>query len=560
VNKKWNIIEPDVSIVNRLAEELRINKIICQILANRGIKSSLQAKRFLEAGLDDLEEPFLIKDMQRAVDRIIQAVSLKEKILIFSDYDVDGITSCAILEAQLQMMKADFFHYIPHRIKEGYGLNINVVNLAVKRKVRLLICLDCGICSFNEIEKLNGYGIQTIIIDHHTPKEGRLPNAYAIVNPKQKDCPFSFKELAAVGIVYKLVYCLAKEHKNHYLQLATLGTVADVVPLLGENRIIVKNGLKHLNQNPSLGIRALIKESGLGNKEINPARISFILAPRINASGRIDSAELSLGLLTSQSEQEAVEIAKNLNQHNRERQRIGDDILKEAISLVERNINFKDHYVIVLFKEDWHVGVLGIVAAKIAERYFRPTIIISLKDGIGKGSGRSIQGFHLYNALSECAEYISEFGGHSQAVGLNIPKENIDNFIQSLNKVAREKIVVDELLPSLNIDAQLPLGLINSHLIRQCQLLGPFGIGNPRPLFCTHNLFVKSPPQILGKDTIKFWVSDGEYTFEAIGFGFKEMAAYLKPKQKVDLAYNLLEDNMASLNPVILEIKDIRFD
>jgi len=559
MQKQWNIIEADVGVVETLAEELRINKILCQILANRGIVSPGEAKKFISATLDDLEDPLYMKDMDRAVERIKSAIAKKEDILIFSDYDVDGITSCAILESQLQDLGANVSHYIPHRIKEGYGLSMSAANLAIKKGFKLLICLDCGITGFKEVDKLNSKKIDTIIVDHHNPKKDQLPKAFAIVNPKQEDCPYPFKDLAAVGLVYKLVYALTKKHKQKYLELVTLGTIADVAPLLGENRIIVKQGLDYLNQSSCLGIKALIKESGLKDKEINPGRVSFILAPRINASGRVDSAEASLNLLLAQSQEEAAEIARNLNEHNRNRQKIGDNVMREAMDLVERTVNFKDHHVIVLSKENWHLGVLGIVASRIAERYFRPTIIISLKDGKGKGSGRSIQGFHLYNALTECSAHLLEFGGHSHAVGLNIEKDKLKDFNDSLNNIAKERIILDELRPSIDIDAQLPLSRIEKGLINDCDLLGPFGKGNPRPVFCTHSLIIKSNAMILGRDTIKFWVTDGEFTFQAIGFGFKDIASYIVPKTKIDLAYTLSLDNWKDINSILLEVKDIHF-
>ena len=559
MQKEWNIVDADVGAVEILAEELKINKILCQILANRGIISPKEAKRFIGATIEDLEDPLLMKDMERAVGRMRKAITKKEKILIFSDYDVDGITSCAILESQLQSLGANVSHYIPHRIKEGYGLSMSVVNLAIKKGIKLLICLDCGITGFDEVEKLNSKKIETVIVDHHNPKADRLPKAFAIVNPKQQGCLYPFKDFAAVGLVYKLAYALSGKHKQKYLEFVTLGTIADVVPLLGENRIIVRQGLDYLNKSSCLGIKALIKESGLKDKEINPGRVSFILAPRINASGRVDSAETSLDLLLAQSEEEAAQIARNLNEHNRNRQKIGNGVMKEAIDLVERTINFKEHHVIVLSKDDWHLGVLGIVASRIAERYFRPTIIISSKNGRGKGSGRSIQGFHLYNALTECSAHLLEFGGHSHAVGLNIETKNLKEFRDSLNNIAKERIVLDELRPSIDIDAQLPLGLIKEKLIEECNLLGPFGAGNPRPVFCTHNLTVKSNAILLGRETIKFWVTDGEFTFQAIGFGFKDVASYIVPKTKIDLAYTLSLDNWRDINSILLEVKDIRF-
>ncbi|MDD5618363.1 MAG: single-stranded-DNA-specific exonuclease RecJ [Candidatus Omnitrophica bacterium] len=559
MQKKWIIKESEVALVESITKELGIDKVISQILSNRGIKTPAQAKRFLSCDLKDLYSPFSLKDMDKAVERIKKAITKKEKILIFSDYDVDGITSCAILEKELKSLGAKVSHYIPHRIKEGYGLSMNAASLAHKDKIKLLIALDCGIKSSKEVEQLSKHNIDTIIVDHHQPEIGILPRAYAIVDPKRSDCAYEFKNLAAVGLTYKLICALRGENIPDYLDLVTLGTIADVVPLVDENRIIVKSGLGKINKSSNFGIQALIEASGLKDKEINPGKVSFILAPRINASGRVDSAEVSLSLLLSEDCDQAKQLAGRLNTHNRMRQKIEEGVLKEALDLVERNINFNEHYVIVLSKEDWHVGVLGIVASKIADKFFRPTIIISLKNGVGKGSGRSIAGFHLFDALLECKKHLKEFGGHSHAIGLNIETAKLKDFISDLNNIAKEKIEIGDLRPVMDIDAKLPLFLLNHDLVKQIQALEPFGIGNPKPVFCSHNLTVKSQPQILGRDTIKFWVSDGDRTFETIGFGFKEFAPYLTPSKKIDLAYSLSLDNWNDVNSLLLEMKDLKF-
>ena len=557
MQKKWITREPDLEAVESLSKSLGLDKVFSQILANRGIKTEQQARRFLKSSLEELYCPFTLKDMDKAVARIKKAVSEKERILIFSDYDVDGITSCAVLEEALRELGADVSHYIPHRVKEGYGLNQNAIKIARKQDIKLLIALDCGIKSFKEVESLNKYKIDAIIVDHHQPEAGALPEAYAIINPKRADCSYEFKFLAAVGLVYKLVCALDEDNKSKFLDLVCLGTVADVMPLIDENRIIVKTGLSSINNTSNLGIKALIEASGLKDKQINPGRISFILAPRINASGRVDTAETSLNLLLANTYLEAKELAGHLNIHNRNRQKIEEKVFKEAIDLVEK-MHFQDNHIIVLAKEDWHIGVLGIVASKIADRFFRPTIIISLKDGLGKGSGRSIPGFHLFDALLTCSKYLKDFGGHSHAVGLSIEKAKLSDFISDINNVSKERIELDVLRPTLDVDAKLPLVFLNHGLIEQIEGLGPFGIGNPRPVFSSHNLTVKSEATILARDTIKFWVTDGERTYEAIGFGLKDFYPYIKPQRKIDLAYSLSLDNWQDINSILLEVKDIK--
>ncbi|MDD5005330.1 MAG: single-stranded-DNA-specific exonuclease RecJ [Candidatus Omnitrophica bacterium] len=558
MQKKWSIREPNLEAVENIQRSLGLNKVLSQILANRGIKTDNQARRFLKSDLEDLHSPLALKDMDKAISRIKKAISAKEKIFIFSDYDVDGITSCAILEKELKELGAIVSHYIPHRTKEGYGLNLNAVKLAHKENIQLFIALDCGIKSFKEVELLNKYKIDTIIVDHHRPEEDKIPCAFAVINPKQRDCSYEFKDLAAVGLVYKLICALQGKNSDKYLDLVTLGTIADVVPLVDENRIIVKKGLEVINNTSNFGIKALIEASGLKDKQINPGSVSFILAPRINASGRVDTAETSLSLLLSQDYDEARQLAAHLNTHNRLRQKIEEEVLREALELVDK-MHFKDCHVIVLAKEGWHIGVLGIVASKIADRFFRPTIIISLKDGVGKGSGRSIPGFHLFDALLSCSKYLKDFGGHSHAVGLSIDKDKLEDFQKDLDKIAGERFEPDMLKPVLEIDAQLPLMLLNHDLIGELQKLGPFGLGNPRPLFCSHNLTIKSNAVLLGRDTIKFWVTDEDCTYEAIGFGLRDFAPYILPSKRVDLAYNLSLDNWQDANSILLEVKDLKF-
>lgn len=560
MQKKWIIKEPDIDAVEALHKALGIDKIICSILANRGIQTAQQAQRFLQAELKDLHDPFTLRDMDKAVERIRRAVAKKENILIFSDYDVDGVTSCAIVEKELTRFGGHVTHYIPHRVKEGYGLNMNAVSLARKRGASLLIALDCGIKNFKEVKALSNHGIDTIIVDHHQPEDNNsLPEAYAIVNPKRRDCPYQFRDLAAVGLVFKLVCALDEASSERYLDLACLGTIADVMPLLDENRIIVKKGLDAINKKSNVGIAALIEASGLKDREVNPGRVSFILAPRINASGRVDSAETSLDLLLATEEAMAQELAGHLNAHNRFRQKIEDEVLKEALNMVERDINFNEHCVIVLAREGWHVGVLGIVAAKIADKFLRPTIIISTNGGTGKGSGRSVAGFHLFEALLGCSQYLEYFGGHSHAVGLTIAPARIADFAKDLNTIAKDRLIFDQLRPTVTIDAQLPLVFLKEGLIAHLQELAPFGQGNPEPVFCTHNVTIKSTATVLGRETIKFWVSDGERTCEAIGFGMKDFARYIVPSRKAHIAYTVTVDSWQDINSLLLEVKDLQF-
>jgi len=558
MQKIWKIIEPDIELKNRLSQELGISSLFVQLLINRGITDKINAEVFLKSEMRDLHDPFLMEGMKKVVERIALAVKNKEKVFIATDFDVDGMTSCTILETELKRCGLRIEHYMPHRVKDGYGLNPAAVKQAKIFDAKVFIALDCGITSFNEALELKQSEIDFIIVDHHEPPAAVLPCAFAILNPKQKTCSYPFKDLATVGLVYKIIQALKAQDARDYLDLVALGTVADVAPLKGENRIFVRHGLDVLNDTKREGLRSLMEAAGIKKKKISTHSISFILAPRLNASGRIDSAHTSLDLLLSQDVQEADKLAKSLNTCNRERQKIEEKVFSEAMDLIEREVNFKDDFVIVLCREDWHPGVLGIVASKIADRFYRPTIIISFKEDIGRGSARSIRNFHIYEALSQCEPYLKEFGGHKYAAGLTIDRKNIMEFKTLLNTIARKNFQTDELVPELEIDAQIPFSLIDEKLMDNIDRLSPYGEGNRRPVFVSRNLIVKSKPMLVGKGSIKFWASDGELTFEAIGFGMNDFFGMVSGAPRIDLAYCLGWDEWSPENPIQLEIKDIK--
>ncbi|MFA4989615.1 MAG: single-stranded-DNA-specific exonuclease RecJ [Candidatus Omnitrophota bacterium] len=542
-----------------LSKELKISKILAQILANRGIASVGQAEEFLNVRLEHLLDPFSFRQMSKAVERIKEAKSKKEKTLIFGDYDVDGITSVALLKDSLRRMGLAVLHYMPHRIKEGYGLTKNILQIAKENKVRLLITVDCGIANPREIEELRKNNIDTIITDHHEPQAGNLPSAFSIINPKVEGSGYQYRELAGVGVAYKLCQALSNSKLLDELDLVALGTVADVVPLTGENRVLVKEGLSRLSASKRPGLRALIEEAGIKNKKFNTTSISFILAPRLNASGRMDSAETSFNLLMSPDMQKAQNLSKALEQHNRARQKIESKIMEEAEDIINREVNFKEHKVIVVAKDDWHQGVLGIVASKLADRFYRPAIVISLNEKMGKGSGRSIKNFHLSRALGECRQFLRTFGGHAHAVGLTITRESVDNFRKSINQLAQDKLSLEDLLPSLDIDIELDLGSLTERLVEELEKLEPFGSGNPEPLFYTRGLKLKGEPQSLGRQTLKFWVTDGKVTLQVIGFGMASLLASLLEAKSLDIVYTPRMDNWRDDSSIILEARDIFF-
>ncbi|MEI6632093.1 MAG: single-stranded-DNA-specific exonuclease RecJ, partial [bacterium] len=492
-HKILKIAFPKPALQNLLSTKLKISKVFAQVLINRGINNPIEARAFLDADTSGLLDPLSFEQMPQAVALIKKAALDKKKVMVFGDYDVDGITALAVLKTALTRMNIDSLHYIPHRIKEGYGLTKNILRLAKDQHARVLITVDCGINSFQEVQDLRKHNIEVILTDHHEPiNDGQLPPASAIINPKLKNSNYKYRDLAGVGVAYKLAQALLGEDLNDCLDLVALGTIADVVPLTGENRIIVKEGLKQITRTKNLGLQALIESSGIKGKNITPTFVSYILGPRLNASGRMATADIALELLLSRDKKRADELAVLIEGYNRQRQKIESNILEEAQALIDKEVNFKEHKIIVIAKEDWHQGVLGIVASKLADRFYRPTILISLNEDLSKGSGRSIKNFHLFDALVKCRKFLDSFGGHSHAVGLLIAKDNIADFKRSINMIAQEKLLLEDLLPSLEVDMELELSDLNEELAGELERLEPFGTGNPEPLFYTRNLTLRN--------------------------------------------------------------------
>jgi single-stranded-DNA-specific exonuclease len=558
MDKIWKLKDIDLSQQTALVQSLNIHPIIARLLIAREIIESKEAASFLQSDLSKLHDPFQFKNMDRVVKRIREAKERGERVLVFGDYDVDGVTSSAILNSVLTQMGLDVIHHIPHRMTEGYGLNHEVADVAHQKGVKLLISIDCGITAFEEIETINGFGIDVIVIDHHEPSSKGVPNAYAIINPKQKDCPYPFKELASVGLAAKVSHALLGSLNQDILDLVAIGTIADVVPLRGENRIFVKEGLGRINQTKNKGLFALLETAKIKDKKMSPYYIGFILGPRINATGRMDSAHKSLDLFLSQDWQEAYALAQVLEQHNSDRQKMQRDVIEEALLIVEKEGDLENQKIIVLSKEGWHKGVLGIVASRLTDKYYRPSIVISVKDGVGTASARSIDGFHIHDALQDCAHCLENFGGHEGAAGLTIKAENIDPFRELINKIASERLEIKKLAPILLIDGEISFSQIDLSLIEAVNALEPFGEGNPSPIFCTTNLEVRGPAKVLGKDTLKFWVTDGGGVFSAVGFGMGKDILLVNSGKKIDLAYELIVDDWNKAPTPQLKIKDIR--
>lgn len=571
MNRVWRIKEPHPELSNSLAKPLSISPIAAQLLINRGIKDEMQAHHFLYGDIASCHDPFLLKDVEKSVERIKSAVKKGENILLYGDYDVDGITSVALLSEVLRYLKANISTYIPNRLEEGYGLNTAAVKLAHRNKNSLIITADCGISAYKEIELANKFGIDVIVTDHHEIKSasrGRdrrkdiLPGAYSTVNPFRRDCSYPFKHLSGVGLVYKLAQALLKHTSypvEQHLDLVALGTVSDLSAQKGENRILTKWGLRELNNTKKTGIKALIEVSGLKGKDISCGHIGFILGPRINAMGRIGSPEVALKLLLADNKEEALHLAGILNTENRNRQKIQRSVFNEALEKVKREVNFKDSRVIVLSGTNWHSGVIGIVASRIIEMFYRPTIMIALEGDTGRGSGRSIDGFHLFNAVNSCRDLLVDFGGHEGACGLVIKKKNIAGFTEKINAIAKEIIEEKDLYPAIDIDAEISLSDLNEKFIKELELLAPFGPENPQPVFFSSNLWLKNEPRRIAKNGFKIWVTDEKTTCEAINFRAEGMSIPQKGS-KVSLVYSPSINNWQGVSSLQLALKDLKIE
>ncbi|MCM8784224.1 MAG: single-stranded-DNA-specific exonuclease RecJ [Candidatus Omnitrophica bacterium] len=564
MQKIWRILQPDSDKVSRLTKSLGISPLLAQLLINRKIDSPDEAYAFLNPSFADLYDPFLFKDMGKTVSRIKKAIEKKENILIYGDYDVDGITGTAILIKLLREYGGRVFYYIPHRIEEGYGISEEGINYAVDKNINLVITVDCGITNASEVASLAKRGIDVVITDHHEPEERNLPiQAFAIVNPLCQGETYPDKNLSGVGVVFKLAQALLDKDGfleiKKLLDLVCLGTIADISPLLGENRILVRYGLLQLNESQLPGVKALMEVSAIENKKISPYDISFILGPRINAMGRLDSAEASLKLFITESLSEALEIAKVLDNTNRKRQGIEEDIYNEAVSRIEREVNFKEDFSIVLGDERWHQGVVGIVASKLSQRYSRPVILFSFKDSIASGSGRvDLEDIHLIKVLDRCAHLFISYGGHKSACGIKMERDLIPQFKLLFNQLLKETITSEIFSTSLYIDGELPFSLLNSDLINDFNQLAPFGEGNPVPVFVSYGLRLKDMLNNRNRNRLEIWVTDGSFTYQARGRDFENWISQAEKGKSFDLAYIPRLLSFRGQEYISLNIEDFR--
>jgi single-stranded-DNA-specific exonuclease len=562
MKNNWIIEKENLKLRDKLAKSLQISPVTAQILVNRGIENETEANLFLNCSLFDLPSPYLMKGMDKAVERIKEALENNEKIAIYGDYDVDGVTSTALLYTFLKGLNANVTYYNPDRLKEGYGININAVKKLAKQEVSLIISGDCGITAFKEVEQAKELGVDFIVTDHHKPPQ-ELPRAVSVLNPKLSDCKYPGKEIVGVGVIFNLVIALRRALRDEgffkngepnlgdYLDLVALGTVADCAPLLDVNRILVKEGIKRMQSPKRLGVQAL-KEASSIKGEVTSYDLGFKLGPRINASGRMSTAENAVALFISENLEEARELAKELNEENSNRQGTEAEIIKEAISLLESNPGLIGSNSIVLASRDWHPGIIGIVASRIVERYEKPTMLIAIgEDGVGKGSGRSIDGINIYAALSECRELFLQFGGHELAAGLSIREEDIEKFRGMFDKALESS--EEQYEKKIRVDCSVELDSVTDSLITEFELLAPFGIGNPEPLLLSEKVEVIS--QRIFKDKhLGFKVRKGTKLFDAIWFNTKELSTL---PDIVDLVY-IPEFNQWNGNKEIrLRVRDV---
>jgi len=567
---RWTVVDPPPQhTVEELAKAINVPEKIAHILIHRGITNYEEAKKFFRPQLTDLHDPFLMMGMTEAVDRVLQAIDRKEKILIFGDYDVDGTTSVAMLYLYFTQLGNEVITHIPDRIKEGYGISIMGIDKGKEFGATVMIAIDCGISAIEQVEYARTQGIDVIICDHHEPGE-QIPNAVAVLDTFQPSDKYPFKFLCGCGVGFKLLQAVERTRKKeiiaeNFVDLITLATTADIVPLTGENRIITKIGLQKINTEPRPGLRAIIESSGLKLGKISTGQIVFVLAPRINAVGRMGDATRAVKLLTSTDYTVAHELAQILEEENRNRRKVDEDTFSKAQQLVETLLEVDSDPAIVLHHEEWHPGVIGIVASRLVEKYYRPTIMMTTVDGIAKGSARSIVGFDIHKALKRVESKLLQFGGHKYAAGLAVALDRIDEFREAFNEVVQEMMPEKIRIPELRIDTEISLSELNPRFLHILREFAPYGPGNMRPIFLTRNVEILGTPKIVGKDHLKIKLREGQTVFDAIGFGLGSLLEKVKTNgNDLDIVFSVDEHEFAPAGGTgavplpQLKIKDIR--
>lgn len=525
MKKKWTLKDPpEKSKILALADSLNISTVLANLLIQRGVTNFFEAKVYFRPDLDTIHDPYLMSDMEKAANRVISALTNNERICVYGDYDVDGTCSASLMYLFLKELGANVYVYIPNRLTEGYGLSRDGIDNVKNDNVNLIITVDCGITAVDEVAYANTYGIDTIICDHHQPKE-QLPNAYAILDPLKPGCNYPFKYLSGAGVAFKLARAVAdrfgkKEMVFKYLDLVALAGAADIVPLVDENRILVRAGIEQINENPRPGIKALIKTAKMELGNLSAGQIVFTIAPRINAVGRLGDAYRAVELFNADNYEDAERLAKVLEHENLERRKIDEVTFSHALELIDHIKDFNNSLGIVLHHDNWHPGVVGIVASRLVEKFYRPAIMLTTIDGVAKGSARSITGFDIYEALEECKDLLIQFGGHKAAAGLELPIDKIDEFRIRFNSFLSRSLNEEDIIPEIKIDAKISLSEITPKFVRVLEQFAPFGPGNMRPVFLSENVKIVTAPKIVGSNhfVTTFCQNGTDKVFDAIGF------------------------------------------
>ena len=569
MNYKWNYVpasNEQQEESRELANELGISPILGKFLLDRNIRSVSEAKRFFRPQLSDLHDPFLYTDMDVAVDRLNQALGHKERILVYGDYDVDGCTAVALVYKFIQQYYSNIDYYIPDRYEEGYGVSYKGVDYAYETGVKLIIVLDCGIKAIDEITYAKEKGIDFIICDHHVPDE-TLPPAVAILNAKRKDSTYPYPHLSGCGVGFKFMQAFAKSNDIPFSQLISLldlcavSIASDIVPIMGENRILAYHGLRQLNSNPSVGLKAIIDICGLTDREITINDIVFKIGPRINASGRMQNGKEAVALLVERNFKSAYNNADMINHYNEQRKDLDKAMTEEANKIVENLKENNDHKAIVIYNEEWHKGVIGIVASRLTEIYFQPAVVLTRTDDLATGSARSVAGFDIYSAIASCRDILENFGGHTYAAGLSLKVEHIPEFKRRFEEYVQKNILHEQTLPNIDIDAVIGFQDITHKLFMDMKRFQPFGPDNKKPVFCSEHVYDYGTSKVVGREQehIKLELVDNKSSkiMNGIAFGQSSQARYIKTKQSFDIVYTL-EDNTHKRGEIQLQIEDIR--
>ena len=566
---KWNYELPAPEVVaaeEQLASELGIHPVFGHLLMQRGFNTPQAAKRFFRPQLSDLHNPFLMNDMQVAVDRLNEAMGHKERILVYGDYDVDGCTAVALVYKFLQQFYSNIDYYIPDRYDEGYGVSMKGIDFAADSGVGLIIVLDCGIKAVEEVAYAKSLGIDFIICDHHVP-DAELPEAVAILNPKRADNHYPYTDLSGCGVGFKFMQAFALSNGIEFnklhslLDLCAVSIASDIVPIMGENRILAYHGLRTLNSNPSVGLKAVAEVCGLGDREVTMSDIIFKIGPRINASGRMQNGREAVQLLVERDYADAIELANKIDLYNEARKDLDKQMTEEAIEMAKATPGIEDHRSVVIFNEAWHKGVIGIVASRLTELYYRPAVVLTNSEGIATGSARSVSGFDVYSAVQSCEDLLENFGGHTYAAGLSLKVEHVEEFKRRFEEYVAEHILDEQTQPALDIDGMLDFSDVNIKFYQDLKKFSPFGPGNPKPIFCTQRVYDYGTSKVVGRgqEHIKLELVDNKSNsvMNGIAFGQSSQARYIKTKRAFDICY-AVEENSHKRGEVQLQIEDIR--